>query len=319
MSPHFFFSRSFASCGVGTAPVRLPGVFARLCGWLVWLGLCVGVATAHAQAVAVSTASTASLPTLLPHGAEPGTALLEPSGAADGRWVLGLTASSSPAYAGAAQRKLGIRPVLAGRVGRWMVSTSSARRLAGTTLAGGISTSVASTDRWSVGLGLRLTHGRDSADSPLLQGLPDVRGSLAVRASGQYVLSPHWRLSGGMQQDVLHAQGLRASGGLGWDWPIGGGWVLDANTGLTWANAQAMRTDYGVPAAQATATRPAWNPGAGLEQWHVGVGVSRALTTHWRLSASMGRSTLLGQAASSPLTQQRSAVAAQIGLAYVGW
>ena len=49
--------------------------------------------------------------------------------------------------------------------------TTGARRLAGTTLAGGISTSVASTDRWSVGLGLRLTHGRDSAYSPLLQGL----------------------------------------------------------------------------------------------------------------------------------------------------
>ena len=261
--------------------------------------------TAHAQALAPAV--------------NPASATLDESGVADGRWVVGLTASSSPAYAGSAQRKLGIRPVLAGRVGRWMVSTSSARRLAGMSLAGGISTSVASTDRWTVGMGLRLTHGRDSADSPLLQGLPDVRSSLAVRASAQYLLAPHWRLSGGMQQDVLHAQGLRVSGGLGWDWPLGGGWVMDASTGLTWASAQAMRSDYGVPLALATATRPAWNPGAGLEQWHVGVGVSRALTTHWRFSASMGHGTLLGQAAGSPLTQQRSSVAAQIGLAYVGW
>lgn len=212
MSPHFFFFPfvRFLWGWHGPCPFT-HGVFARLCGWLVWLGLCVGVATAHAQAVAVSTALAASLPTLLPHGAERAPLCWSRPALpmAVGCWAGGGCAC----LCGAAQQ-LGIRPVLAGRVGRWMVSTSSARRLAGTTLAEGISTSVASTDRWSVGLGLRLTHGRDSADSPLLQELARCArlaggagfGAVCVVAS----LAAQWRHAAGCAARPR----LRASGGL---------------------------------------------------------------------------------------------------------
>lgn len=235
------------------------------------------------------------------------------------KWVLGATAGQTPTYAGSAQREWGIRPVLAFRVGRWMVSTSSARRLENMPLAGGISTTVVDGERWRVGVGARLTQGRSASDGPLLMGMPNIDRSLAIRAAASYRLAPEWSVSADAQQALQHGQGLRLGLGLSTQRPLPMGWKLDAGAGVTWANAQAMQTFYGVTSAQALPQRPAWSPGAGIEQWHWGVGVSRALSTHWRFMASGGRSVLLGDAARSPLTQQRAGSGVQFSLAYVGW
>ena len=242
-----------------------------------------------------------------------------PAPASKERWVLGATLSSTPSYTGGAGRSLGLRPVVAGRVGRWLVSSSSARGLAGVELAGGVSTMVAQTERWSVGLGARLTHGRNSADDAMLAGLPDIKKSIGLRASARYTLAPGWRLTGSLQQDLLHSQGLRGVVGLGWTQPVGSGWVLDVNGGINVANARAMNTFFGVADAGARPGRPAWQASGGVESWFWGVGLTRALSPHWRVAGSIGRGTLLGDAARSPLTVQRNGHVAQVSLAYVGW
>lgn len=240
-------------------------------------------------------------------------------GAGGVKWVLGSTLSSSAAYAGSAERKLGLKPVLAFRVGRWMVSTSSARRLGDMPLAGGISTTVVRSDRWRLGLGLRLTQGRSSSDAALLAGLPDVPRSLALRAAASVTLAPQWQLTAHLQQDIQHAQGLHAGLALGTSRPLPGSWQMDIGGGLNWANARAQNTFYGVSTTQALPGRPAWAPGAGWDEWHWGVGLSRPLTRHWRFMANVGQTTLLGDTARSPLTQQRTDTVAQVTLAYVGW
>lgn len=276
------------------------------------MGTCLFLPVTQAQAQAQGL--------LLPAGTGPQVAAESGEAAAiKDRWVLGATLSSTPSYTGGAERSLGLRPVLAGRVGRWMISSSSARGLAGVELAGGVSTTVVQDDRWSVGVGARLTNGRNSADDAVLSGLPNIKSSLGVRVAARYTLSPGWRVTGSVQQDLLHSQGLRANLGLGWAQPVGGGWVLDVNGGINLANARAMNTFFGVPEAHASAARPAWQPGGGLESWYWGVGVSRALSPHWRVAGSIGRGTLLGNAARSPLTLQRSGNVAQVSLAYVGW
>lgn len=236
-----------------------------------------------------------------------------------GRWVLGATLSSMPAYTGGTERSVGLRPVLAGRVGRWDVSTSSARGLANMEMAGGVSTTVAEAGRWRFGLGARLTHGRRSADDPALAGMPDIRSSVGLRASARYALNDQWRLTASLQQDILRGQGMRGVAGLGWSRSVGQRWVLDVNGGLNLGTARAMRTFYGVPAGAAQAARPAWQPGGGVESWFWGVGLSRALSSHWRVAGSVGGGTLVGDAARSPLTQDRTGYIAQISLAYVGW
>ena len=272
------------------------------------LGVCLPLHVAQAQSL------------MLPASEEPPAAptSVQASPVKD-RWVLGATLSSTPSYTGGTERSIGLRPVLAGRVGRWMISSSSARGLAGIELAGGVSTTVVQDERWSVGVGARLTHGRSSTDDPMLSGLPDIKSSLGVRVAARYVLAPGWRVTAAAQQDLLKSQGMRANLGLGWAQPVGGGWVLDVNGGINLANARAMNTFFGVPEAGARVGRPAWQSGGGLESWYWGAGVSRALSPHWRVAGSIGRSTLLGNAARSPLTLQRSGNVAQISLAYVGW
>jgi outer membrane scaffolding protein for murein synthesis (MipA/OmpV family) len=262
-----------------------------------------------------------------PAGAEPADeAAAAPLAAASApsrsapRWVLGATLASAPSYAGADDRKLGLRPVVAARVGRWMVSTSSARRLGGgSDLAGGVSTTVLDEDRWQLGVGFRLTHGRSSSDHPLLAGLPDVRSSVAFRASARWQLNRHAQLSFGWQQDLLRQQGMRLTMGLGGSWPLSPTWVLDAGVGTQWASARAMRVHHGVEPAAATSTRSAWQPGAGLEQAWVGVGLSHEWSKNWRVSVGVGHGVLLGAAADSPLTRQRHATTAQVSVAYVAW
>lgn len=235
------------------------------------------------------------------------------------RWVLGLSVSSNPAYSGASRREVSARPVLSGQVGRWMISTSSARRMSGQELAGGISTTVLAHQRWQFGLGLRITHGRDSGDDPQLVGMPDIPSSLNLRVSARYQLSDRWQWTNTWQQDVGHAQGLRWVSGLNWQYPLAEGWGLDGGVSLTWANARAMRVFYGVAPAQALPGRTAWDAGAGVEQVGWGLGVTHVLSPHWRMSASVGQGGLMGDAAHSPLTQRRWATQAQFGLAYVGW
>lgn len=248
------------------------------------------------------------------HGA---AAPVSPHGPA--RWVVGLSLSEGPAFAGSSRREVSARPVLAGQFGRWMISTSSARRMSGQELAGGISTTVLAHNRWQFGLGVRITHGRDSGEDPVLAGLPDISSSLNLRASARYQLTDRWQWVNTWQQDVGHAQGLRWVSGLNWQYPLAEGWGLDGGVSLTWANDRAMRVFYGVAPDLATPGRPAWHARAGVEQVGWGLGVSHVLSPHWRLSASVGQGGLMGDAAHSPLTQRRWSTQAQVGLAYVGW
>jgi outer membrane scaffolding protein for murein synthesis (MipA/OmpV family) len=95
--------------------------------------------------------------------------------------------------------------------------------------------------------------------------------------------------------------------------------VLDVNGGINVANARAMNTFFGVADAGARPGRPAWQASGGVESWFWGVGLTRALSPHWRVAGSIGHGTLLGDAARSPLTVQRSGHVAQVSLAYVGW
>ena len=168
-------------------------------------------------------------------------------------------------------------------------------------------------------VGARSTHGRKSGDDAMLQGLPSIRSSLGLRLGVAYTPVPNWQLLGNAQQDLLRGQGLQGGLGLGWSTPIANGWVLNAGGSLGWVDGRFMRTFYGVLPEYARSDRPAWSPGGGLESRGFGVGLSHAVSPHWRLTGNMGVNTLMGAAAKSPLTQKRTTQNAQVTLAYVGW
>lgn len=61
----------------------------------------------------------------------------------------------------------------------------------------------------------------------------------------------------------------------------GARWALVPAAGLSWRSGRLNNYYYGVPADEATAARPAYRPGSGVDAWF-GVFGSYAVTTHWR-------------------------------------
>jgi outer membrane scaffolding protein for murein synthesis (MipA/OmpV family) len=239
----------------------------------------------------------------------------------DVRYLLGASLAVAPEYDGASRQKFKIRPLWAARFGRIRIATSGGSALLGfgrENVGAGASAQLVENDRWRVGVSLRFDSGRDSGDARTTQGLPDVKRTLRAKLSATYSFTPDWNISGSLSQDVLgHRGGLTAGLDLGWRFYRSETTEWTTGVGLSAANALNMRSYFGVPAsAVAESGKPAYEPGAGLRDAHVGVGFKHALDGHWFLFGSTGASRLMGPAADSPLVQRRSGFGAAVGVAW---
>lgn len=237
------------------------------------------------------------------------------------RYLLGVGAVERPEYDGAARYALKFKPLWALQWGRWRLSTSGSSSLLGFGRGGagpGASTELLNKGPWRVNLALRFDSGRDSGEARTTQGLPDVRRTLRARLAVTYALTPDWALTTGASQDLLGRHGGLTGGvDLSWrfyrsqdtEWMAGGG--------LSGANAQNMRSYFGIDAAGSVASgKPVYEPGAGLRSTYAGVGFTHRLAPHWLAFGSTGVSRLLGPAAASPLTEQRNGASLTMGIAW---
>ena len=237
------------------------------------------------------------------------------------RFVVGGQFALAPDYAGASGQTLKLRPLWAVQFGRLRLSTSGASAVlgfGGDAPGPGASTDLVRTDRFKLGLALRLDHGRDSSASPDLAGLPDVRQTLRGRLGASYALDQHWVAGASLSQDLL-GRGGGALGSLDMSyrdrltpttqWSVGAGVAL--------ADSRYMQSYFGVPADAVTPSGlTPYSPGAGLRDVHTGLSLMTALSPSWIAFGGVGFSTLLADAAASPLTKSRSSWSASIGLAW---
>lgn len=254
-----------------------------------------------------------------------GAAVQAPDDAASAprhRWLVGAALSQAPSYAGAGERETRLRPFWAWEYGRFRISTSHASALLrfGDEAAPGSGASAELLRRGPVRLGvaLRIDNGRSSSDAEALRGLPEVRRTLRGRLYVSYALAPAWSVSASVSQDLL-GRGGGAVGGLelGYRRRLTPDTVFTGGVGLTLADGRYMRSYFGVDEAAAQRSGYAVSrPSAGLRDVHAGLGLTTALTPSWLVFANVGASTLVGDAADSPLTQQRSSWQAGVGLAY---
>jgi outer membrane scaffolding protein for murein synthesis (MipA/OmpV family) len=240
---------------------------------------------------------------------------------ANSRYVVGGALNSMPDYNGSARRKLRLSPIYAFQYGRFRFSAGGAGGLLnfGTDVAGpGASAELKPTGKLRFGASLRIDPGRQSSDSADLAGVPDVRRTLRGRLYAATALTARWTASASVSQDLLGRDG-GALGALDFGYALPTSprttWTLD--TGVSFGDRRYMQTHYGLtPAASATSGLPAFDAGAGPRDLHLGVGWTSALTPRWIAFATLNETTLLGDAAASPLSRRRSAVAASIG---IGW
>lgn len=236
-------------------------------------------------------------------------------------WLVGAIALSQPEYEGSDRRIVKLRPLWAYQWGRFRISTSRAgavMNFASDPQGPGASALLLSSDSLRFGAALRFDSGRQSGDSAHLQGLPDIRRTLRGRLFAAWKLGEHWNLGGNLSQDLLGRRGgAVGSLDLGYHQRLGERTEWSAGVGMSLANGQNMRSYFGITPEQATATGlPAFTPGGGLRNVYGGVGFTTALTPRWILFGNAGGSRLVGDAAASPLTLQKSSFSMGLGLGY---
>ncbi|QPF71820.1 MipA/OmpV family protein [Roseateles sp. DAIF2] len=250
---------------------------------------------------------------------EPAAAEPEHKGA---RYLLGAALSVEPEYAGADRQRFKLRPLWAMQYGRFRLSTSRASGLmslgGGEAGGPGASLDLLRGERLRLGLSLRVDRGRDSDESAHLAGVPDVRGTLRGRVYASYVLAGPWSLAGGLSQDLLGRKGgLLGSLDLNYRGRLGPGTEWGAGAGLSFGDRRYMRSYFGISeAVAARSVYAVFDPERATRDLHAGIGLSRVLDRHWVGFVGAGISTLLADAAASPLTQRRYSYSAAAGLAY---
>jgi len=235
------------------------------------------------------------------------------------RWTaaVGLVASVGPEYAGAARVGVTVQPGLGLRWGRVSLSSRSAFAVRGGEpgAGGGLRVELLRSERWRSSLGLRWDGGRDEGDSPDLQGLGDVRGTLRARVSLSYRIDERWRLSSALSADTLGR---------------GGGWLgevgvsregrLSADTGVSagavlgFAGERWQQNYFGITTEQSRRSNyAAYAPGGGLRdvvlslggRTAFSLGARTAQTPRWAVFYGASISRLLGPTVASPLVRER--------------
>ncbi|MDD5249545.1 MAG: MipA/OmpV family protein [Rhodocyclaceae bacterium] len=119
--------------------------------------------------------------------------------------------------------------------------------------------------------------------------------------------------------EVLHDAAAGSSGseirvGYRYDWKIGK-LQLQPQIALAARDAKLNNYYYGVRPAEATAARPAYEPGSGING-ELGLSAVYRLSERWRLLGGLSATRWSSGVRASPIVEDRTQLAAQLGLAY---
>jgi outer membrane scaffolding protein for murein synthesis (MipA/OmpV family) len=152
-----------------------------------------------------------------------------------------------------------------------------------------------------------------------LAGMDEIGARLQLGGFYNYYLSPQWRLTSsvlagaGKEHDgarlELGAQRLAAVDG--------GRHRVSLAAGVGVVNRHYNATYFGVTEDEAERSRfPAYQPGGGLQDVHLGARWNWAFTPSWMLSSSLQAKRLLGSASHSPLTERSTNLTVSTAIAY---
>jgi outer membrane protein len=231
-----------------------------------------------------------------------------PAPPSESRWegAIGPVVSYSPDYSGSSARSVSVSPGFYIRYGRLSISNAGGfvTRRNKDDIFRGLGLDVVRDERLRVNLGLRLDRGRKSADTKGLAGIDDVPQTLRARASVTRQLDRGWKVSGGLNADLLaHRGGNMLDFGISHDQQLTPDTTWNIGSGLTWADHRNLQSYYGVTASESMASGyPVYTPGSGFRDVSIGTSWRTEINPRWIAlwGGSVGR--LLGPAADSPLT-----------------
>jgi len=262
------------------------------------------------QALAQDTSAPADLPLPAPTVSAPQPTVWE--------GAIGANLSYRPEYQGSDKRIAKISPALFLRYGRFTITNASGfvtRRA--DDVVRGLGVDMLRGDRVRVNLALRFDAGRSEGTSEALKGLGDIKPTVRAR------MTANWRGDGGLRAGAAWSVDAFGRGGgnfgdvsIGWEQRLSASTTVSVGTALSAAGDRYMQTYYGVNEAQAARSAYAlYEPGSGLRDVSLSANSRTEIGADWVLLTGAGITRLLGPAADSPLTRQRSGWGINLGLA----
>lgn len=216
---------------------------------------------------------------------------------------LGVQTTRVPEYPGSDTQKMRLLPIL---------SASRGRVFIGPVPTGGpLGIGMALYDEHGLRLGAALSADigklRKESDDVRLVGLGDIERTQRAHLFASYTFA-RYALHAGVAADIGgNRLGTLATLAADASFHPTERWSLTAGPSLTWGDRRYTQTVFGIDAEQsARSGRAVYEPGAGVSLIRLGATLSYRLDAHWSLGTRVSLGRLLGDAADSPLTAQRS-------------
>jgi outer membrane protein len=225
-----------------------------------------------------------------------------------GRWRFALGAGflAAPTYPGADSSRGTLVPLVQARKGNFFIGV------------GGVGYDLYKDSTWLFSASLSPSRGRKEADDPHLRGLGNIESTARANIQAGFargVIQVKTQLStdvAGNKQGTLAR--LDVQGRL----PLSARSVLFAGPGVTWANDEYASSYFGVNATQSANSGLAQHGAdSGVNSVRFTAGAIRKFGSNWLGVASLTLSKLRGDAANSPVTQDRTQNQFFAGAAYI--
>jgi outer membrane protein len=220
------------------------------------------------------------------------------------RFSVGGGVFSRPKYPGSGDRSTVAVPLVSVNYGRYFLGGTP-----GAGLPMGIGANLIQSESWRVGVafGAELDKPRKASDAPFLNGWGDIPATALASVFASY--SYQWiTVRGAAVSDIGGKdEGTRLLLDLEAKYSPMNGLMLSAGPGVTWASKDYTQTFFGINAAQSViAGVPQYNTGAGINTLRFSVGAVYRVSAQWNVGARVNGVWLQGDAADSPVTEDKA-------------
>jgi len=218
--------------------------------------------------------------------------------------TLGAGVVSLPEYPGSESEEIRALPLLSVRYGRFFLGG-----VPGNPSPAGLGAYLYEDETWSVGavISADVLDPRQESDDPRLRGLGDIDSTQRAGLFASYKIGWLTLRASALSDIGSNAQGTIASFDAEATFRPIPRLVLSAGPGVRWANDEYTQTFFGIDAEQAAGSSFAqYTPGGGANLVRFSLGAQYQLTPHWGLGARASAGRLEGDAADSPIVEDKN-------------
>ena len=171
-------------------------------------------------------------------------------------------------------------------------------------------------DNVKAGLIVSRSTKRKEDDNDKLEGLGDVDSGIEVGGFVSYKIKP-WRFKAEARQEVDSGhEGALLELSVGTDLPFTKPLVY-VELATTWASDDYMESFFGIDSQQsANSGLERYNANAGIKDANISISVGYPITNRWKIGTMMEYKRLLGDAADSPIVDDKNQFVVGISLSY---